>query len=122
MRERTVVTRNARFFLGNDGDNVYEKRCAVFCGGCCCCFGIVIVATCRPRLLYLLCLYLAASNTADRERSFLFARKNEEKSPFARISREGEKTSKKPPVTRAYLHLTLVSLEQKTSANVITLA
>jgi hypothetical protein len=52
----------------------------------------------------------------------LFARKNEEKSPFARISREGEKTSKKPPVTRAYLHLTLVSLEQKTSANVITLA
>lgn len=122
MRERTVVTRNARFFLGDDGDNVYEKRCAVFCGGCCCCFGIVIVATCRPRLLYLLYLYLAASNTADRERSFLFARKNEEKSPFARISREGEKTSKKPPVTRAYLHLALISLEQKTSANVITLA
>ena len=50
------------------------------------------------------------------------ARKNEEKSLAARISREGEKTSKKPPVTRAYLHLALVSLEQKTSANVITLA
>ncbi len=50
------------------------------------------------------------------------ARKNEEKSLVARISREGEKTSKKPPVTRAYLHLALVSLEQKTSANVITLA
>lgn len=66
--------------------------------------------------------FTSPSNTADRERSFLFARKNEEKSPFARISREGEKTSKKPPVTRAYLHLTLVSLEQKTSANVITLA
>ena len=53
---------------------------------------------------------------------FTFARKNEEKSLVARISREGEKTSKKPPVTRAYLHLALVSLEQKTSANVITLA
>ena len=53
---------------------------------------------------------------------FTFARKNEEKSLVARISREGEKTSKKPPVTRAHLHLALVSLEQKTSANVITLA
>jgi len=60
--------------------------------------------------------------TPQTERGLFFARKNEEKSLVARISREGEKTSKKTPVTRAYLHLTLVSLEQKTSANVITLA
>ena len=106
MRERTVVTRNARFFLGDDGDNVYEKRCAVFCGGCCCCFGIVIVATCRPRLLYLLYLYLAASNTADRERSFLFARKNEEKSfSVLLVFQEKEKKQVKNHQSRARIFI-----------------
>ena len=68
------------------------------------------------RVFFVFFIFTSPSKTADR------ARKNEEKSLVARISREGEKTSKKPPVTRAYLHLTLVSLEQKTSANVITLA
>ena len=103
---------------------MYTKRDAQY-------FAVVVVVVSASsssqrvvRVFFIFFIFFTSpsTNTADRERSFLFARKNEEKSPFARISREGEKTSKKPPVTRAYLHLALVSLEQKTSANVITLA
>ena len=97
---------------------MYTKRDAQY-------FAVVVVVVSASsssqrvvRVFFVFFIFTSPSNTADRERSC----KNEEKSLVARISREGEKTSKKPPVTRAYLHLTLVSLEQKTSANVITLA
>lgn len=98
---------------------MYTKRDAQY-------FAVVVVVVSASsssqrvvRVFFIFFIFTSPSKTADRER---FARKNEEKSLVARISREGEKTSKKPPVTRAYLHLAAVSLEQKTSANVITLA
>ena len=103
---------------------MYTKRDAQY-------FAVVVVVVSASsssqrvvRVFFIFFVFTSPRLTPQTERGLFCLRAKMKRNPFlvARISREGEKTSKKPPVTRAYLHLTLVSLEQKTSANVITLA
>ena len=104
---------------------MYTKRDAQY-------FAVVVVVVSASsssqrvvRVFFVFFIFFASPRlTPQTGRGLFCLRAKMKRNPFlvARISREGEKTSKKPPVTRAYLHLTLVSLEQKTSANVITLA